>query len=132
MTILGFLRRKCSQIFNAVRGAIPRLSSRVQQSLDTAGESARRLFSWVWHHATGAVLAARNFAAAHPIAFAVLILAILLAHPIMRMIIVVVLGFGPGGVKAGSLAAWIQSTLYGGFVPAGSIFSFFQSFGAGF
>ncbi|CAE6511380.1 unnamed protein product [Rhizoctonia solani] len=40
------------------------------------------------------------------------------------------LGFGAGGVAAGSLAAAIQSAFYGAAVPAGSLFAILQSIGA--
>ena len=40
------------------------------------------------------------------------------------------LGFGSLGVVAGSCAASIQSVCYGGYVPAGSLFSICQSLGA--
>ncbi|EUC53487.1 interferon-induced 6-16 family protein [Rhizoctonia solani AG-3 Rhs1AP] len=40
------------------------------------------------------------------------------------------LGFGAGGVAAGSLAALIQSAIYGAAVPAGSLFALLQSIGA--
>ncbi|KAL2802652.1 hypothetical protein BJX63DRAFT_414522 [Aspergillus granulosus] len=39
------------------------------------------------------------------------------------MIILLSLGFGPAGVVAGSIAAWFQSFMYGGFTPAGGIFA---------
>ena len=38
-----------------------------------------------------------------------------------------IIGFGTLGVKAGSLAAYVQSTVYGGNVVAGSLFSSLQS-----
>ncbi|CUA70983.1 hypothetical protein RSOLAG22IIIB_09261 [Rhizoctonia solani] len=40
------------------------------------------------------------------------------------------LGFTASGVAAGSIAAAIQSALYGGAVPAGTLFAFLQSIGA--
>lgn len=40
------------------------------------------------------------------------------------------IGFGSAGIIAGSLAATWQSTVYGGFVAAGSLFSVLQSIGA--
>ena len=40
------------------------------------------------------------------------------------------LGFGPLGVVAGSCAASFQSVCYGGYTPAGSLFSICQSLGA--
>jgi len=43
--------------------------------------------------------------------------------------IVSALGFGPGGIVAGSAAAGIMSS-YGGFVSAGSLCAVFQSIGA--
>ena len=39
-------------------------------------------------------------------------------------------GFGAGGVVGGSIAAGIQSTVYGGSVGAGSLFALAQSAGA--
>ncbi|KAI9828389.1 MAG: hypothetical protein M1832_002817 [Thelocarpon impressellum] len=36
------------------------------------------------------------------------------------------LGFGSLGLVAGSTAAWLQSTQYGAYVPAGSLFSLAQ------
>ena len=39
-------------------------------------------------------------------------------------------GFSAAGVVAGSLAAFIQSVCYGGFIASCSIFSFLQSVGA--
>ncbi|KAG8689530.1 hypothetical protein FRC08_010905 [Ceratobasidium sp. 394] len=38
-------------------------------------------------------------------------------------------GFGPAGVAAGSAAAATQAALYGGFVPAGSLFAIMTSVG---
>ncbi|KDN39774.1 hypothetical protein RSAG8_08566, partial [Rhizoctonia solani AG-8 WAC10335] len=40
------------------------------------------------------------------------------------------LGFTASGVAAGSLAAAIQSAIYGAAVPAGSLFAIMQSIGA--
>ncbi|KAG8697609.1 hypothetical protein FRC08_006418 [Ceratobasidium sp. 394] len=40
-----------------------------------------------------------------------------------------ILGFGPAGVLAGSLAAWFQSAVYGAFTPAGGIFAILTSIG---
>ncbi|KAJ7032319.1 hypothetical protein C8F04DRAFT_1235467 [Mycena alexandri] len=40
-------------------------------------------------------------------------------------------GFGAGGVVAGSIAAGIQSAFYGGAVASGSLFAIAQSIGAG-
>lgn len=40
------------------------------------------------------------------------------------------LGFGSVGIGAGSIAAGVQSMLYGGLIPAGSIFAVLQSVGA--
>ncbi|KAH8700431.1 hypothetical protein BGW36DRAFT_374121 [Talaromyces proteolyticus] len=39
------------------------------------------------------------------------------------MTIIMTLGFGPGGIIAGSIAAGFQSFMYGGFTPAGGIFA---------
>ncbi|KAI9730288.1 MAG: hypothetical protein M1818_008191 [Claussenomyces sp. TS43310] len=39
-------------------------------------------------------------------------------------------GFGSLGVVAGSIAASIQATQYGGFIPAGGVFALLQYLGA--
>ncbi|KAJ0421100.1 hypothetical protein BJY00DRAFT_283109 [Aspergillus carlsbadensis] len=39
------------------------------------------------------------------------------------MTILLCLGFGPGGIVAGSIAAWFQGWAYGGFTPAGGVFA---------
>lgn len=39
-----------------------------------------------------------------------------------------VIGFGPAGVLAGSIAATVQSVVYGGAVASGSIFALLTSF----
>ncbi|KAL4872255.1 hypothetical protein BDV12DRAFT_193701 [Aspergillus spectabilis] len=39
------------------------------------------------------------------------------------MLLILSLGFGPGGSVAASLATTFQSYLYGGFTPAGGIFA---------
>ncbi|KAI9870136.1 MAG: hypothetical protein M1823_008841, partial [Watsoniomyces obsoletus] len=38
-------------------------------------------------------------------------------------------GFGAAGIKAGSIAAGVQASLYGAAVPAGSVFATLQSWG---
>ncbi|RYO90502.1 hypothetical protein DL766_004033 [Monosporascus sp. MC13-8B] len=43
--------------------------------------------------------------------------------------LVLSLGFGPGGVVFGSLAAAFQSSMYGGFTPAGGLFATLTSLG---
>merc|ERR1712230_92801 len=37
--------------------------------------------------------------------------------------ILMTMGFGPGGILSGSLAAAFQSWMYGGFTPAAGIFA---------
>ncbi|KAI8921086.1 hypothetical protein DFJ77DRAFT_448476 [Powellomyces hirtus] len=49
---------------------------------------------------------------------------------IIVLAMVACLGFGGGGVVAGSVAAGVQSVCYGGAVAAGSLFSLCQSIGA--
>ncbi|KAL5336731.1 hypothetical protein BJX70DRAFT_371887 [Aspergillus crustosus] len=39
------------------------------------------------------------------------------------MLLILSVGFGPGGVVAGSLLATFQAYAYGGFTPAGGIFA---------
>ncbi|XP_015928945.1 interferon alpha-inducible protein 27-like protein 2A [Parasteatoda tepidariorum] len=45
-------------------------------------------------------------------------------------VVVPALGFTAGGVAAGSVAAWIQSTFLGGTIASGGIFAGMQSIGA--
>ncbi|KAG0236273.1 hypothetical protein B0O80DRAFT_495547 [Mortierella sp. GBAus27b] len=52
-----------------------------------------------------------------------------LVLPVALYLIAVLIGFGPFGVIAGSIAA-VWMALHGGFIAAGSIYAFFQSFGA--
>ncbi|TFK47699.1 hypothetical protein OE88DRAFT_1665270 [Heliocybe sulcata] len=52
------------------------------------------------------------------------------AVPSIIMGVVRLLGFGPLGVVAGSVAAAVQSAVYGAFIPAGSLFAAMQSAGA--
>ncbi|CAG8517362.1 10634_t:CDS:1 [Ambispora gerdemannii] len=51
------------------------------------------------------------------------------AGPFIALGGVAVLGFGSGGIAAGSMAAWMMS-LYGGAVPAGGLVATLQSVGA--
>ncbi|PYI31884.1 hypothetical protein BP00DRAFT_446113 [Aspergillus indologenus CBS 114.80] len=43
--------------------------------------------------------------------------------------IISILGFGSLGVVRGSLAAWFQSLMYGGYTPAGGVFAKLTSMG---
>ncbi|KAG8779011.1 hypothetical protein FRC12_024694 [Ceratobasidium sp. 428] len=45
------------------------------------------------------------------------------------LFIPLILGFGPAGILAGSLAAWFQSAVYGAFTPAGGVFAILTSVG---
>ncbi|KAH0834741.1 hypothetical protein J3R83DRAFT_10319 [Lanmaoa asiatica] len=108
------------------------LSDILQEVLKGIGKAGSRLRDELWPHVVGAWNAGKNFVIAHPwytLALIVLVLGVLLAHPLAKAA-VRLLGFEVLGVKAGSIAAQIQSSLFGGFVPAGSFFSFLQSFGA--
>ncbi|RPB07710.1 hypothetical protein P167DRAFT_609324 [Morchella conica CCBAS932] len=48
---------------------------------------------------------------------------------VVVQLLAVVVGFGPAGVVAGSLAAGFQAYAYGAFTPAGGFFAFFTSMG---
>ncbi|OCK94082.1 uncharacterized protein K441DRAFT_612245 [Cenococcum geophilum 1.58] len=61
-----------------------------------------------------------------------LILAVIMTWSITFTIIItliMVLGFGRGGIIAASLAAGFQSLMYGGFTPAGGMFATLTSMG---
>ncbi|KAK0761742.1 hypothetical protein N5P37_004541 [Trichoderma harzianum] len=67
----------------------------------------------------------------HPVEIAATVLLSLLAFGVLVRLMPValeLLGFGELGPTAGSFASWWQST-YGGYVPAESLFSFFQRLG---
>ncbi|KAF7310333.1 hypothetical protein MIND_00407400 [Mycena indigotica] len=86
--------------------------------------------------ATAATAAATATAAAVATAAAAAATAgLIVAAPILVPVALVstlnVIGFGAGGVVAGSLAAAIQSVFYGGAVTSGSAFAIAQSIGAG-
>ncbi|KAH9000111.1 hypothetical protein EDB92DRAFT_1983099 [Lactarius akahatsu] len=66
-----------------------------------------------------------GFVKEHPVFFAVVALGILV---VLTPWAIGALGFGELGPIEGTFAAWWQST-YGGYVPAGSLFSFFQRLG---
>lgn len=66
-----------------------------------------------------------GFVKEHPVFFAVVALGIL---AVLTPWAIGALGFGELGPIEGTFAAWWQST-YGGYVPAGSLFSFFQRLG---
>jgi len=60
------------------------------------------------------------------------IIAILMAWWItftLMITILMTMGFGPGGILSGSLAAAFQSWMYGGFTPAAGIFATLTSVG---
>lgn len=58
----------------------------------------------------------------------------LVALPLVRDMLIAlflkVTGFTASGIKFGSMAALIQSKIYGGIIAKGSLFSYLQSIGA--
>ncbi|KAF8602179.1 hypothetical protein BDV93DRAFT_524206 [Ceratobasidium sp. AG-I] len=52
------------------------------------------------------------------------------ASGLITFVVIPLIGFTPGGVAANSIAASIQSAVYGGNVTSGSIFAILQSLGA--
>ncbi|KAN0085766.1 hypothetical protein V8E55_006900 [Tylopilus felleus] len=137
-------------------GWLDSLFETMSNMITTVRDALSRFFRALWADVVAAGTTARNFGASqkfpwwrlkwimntffsynsvreHPklvIALVILILAVLLVHPVTRMIVREIFGFGSPGVRGGSFATRIQANFFGGFVPAGSIFSFFQSFGA--
>lgn len=75
---------------------------------------------------TGLVNRITDLACAHPTATAVVVGAA--AAPLIPIVVLPILGFGTGGVGAGTAAAWWMST-YGGLIKAGSTISLLQSAG---
>ncbi|KAJ7061695.1 hypothetical protein C8F01DRAFT_1138143 [Mycena amicta] len=71
----------------------------------------------------------------HPVAAVATGVGLVIATPILAPMAMVgtlnAVGFGAGGVVAGSMAAGIQSIFYGGAVASGSAFAIAQSIGAG-
>ncbi|KAF8122563.1 hypothetical protein EV363DRAFT_1274470 [Boletus edulis] len=113
-----------------------RLSQIPSRIFNASVDAASRLFSASWRHLVNGWNAARDFAAAHPkfttavTALVALVLAILFLQLLAKGIVTEIFGFGCPGIRAGSIAAKIQSFFFGGSVPAGSFFSILQSFGA--
>ncbi|KAJ7712960.1 hypothetical protein B0H16DRAFT_1811710 [Mycena metata] len=77
----------------------------------------------------------RRFREDYPTAATAAAVGLAITAPIAGPIVLVgalnAVGFGAGGVVAGSIAAGIQSAFYGGAVASGSLFAIAQSIGAG-
>ncbi|KIL66900.1 hypothetical protein M378DRAFT_160444 [Amanita muscaria Koide BX008] len=100
-------------ILNGLENAL-KASAPMGQAMKDAYEKAAQVVADIW-----------GFAKEHPVFCALVALGILV---ILLPWAIEVLGFGELGPTEGSFAAWWQST-YGGSVPAGSLFSFFQRLG---
>ncbi|KAF8122564.1 hypothetical protein EV363DRAFT_1182471 [Boletus edulis] len=113
-------------------GWLDLLTETLHKILNSAGEAGSHLFDALWPHVQWAWNAVKDLVIKHPqimVAVVILLLGVLLIQPLARGV-VQALGFGGSGVRAMSIASQIQASLYGGYVPKGSLFSFLQSFGA--
>ncbi|KAH9004513.1 hypothetical protein EDB86DRAFT_2767196, partial [Lactarius hatsudake] len=90
-----------------------------------AGAPMGQAMKDVYERVVQAVADVWGFVKEHPVFFAVVALGIL---AVLTPWAIGALGFGELGPIEGTFAAWWQST-YGGYVPAGSLFSFFQRLG---
>ncbi|PLB43405.1 hypothetical protein P170DRAFT_441804 [Aspergillus steynii IBT 23096] len=101
------------------------LAQTLLQSLETAIQSGAKTAKPATDALSRAKAEAYDFATDHPVYTTVLALGVLV---ILAPWVLEVLGFGELGPLEGSFAAWWQR-LYAGYVPRGSLFSFFQRLG---
>ncbi|KAI9457774.1 hypothetical protein BJY52DRAFT_1271207 [Lactarius psammicola] len=109
----GWYENLAASVLNGLENAL-KAGATMGQAMKDAYEKSAQVVRDVW-----------GFVKEHPVFFAVVALGILV---IMAPWALEVLGFGELGPIEGTFAAWWQST-YAGYVPKGSLFSFFQRLG---
>lgn len=109
----GWYENLAASVLNGLENAL-KAGAPMGQAMKDAYEKAAQVVGEVWGYIKG-----------HPVFFTLVALAILV---ILMPWAVEVLGFGELGPIEGTFAAWWQST-YRGYVPARSLFSFFQRLG---
>ncbi|KAH9042995.1 hypothetical protein EDB84DRAFT_1248643, partial [Lactarius hengduanensis] len=109
----GWYESLAASVLNGLENAL-KAGAPMGQVMRDAYEKAAQVVGDVW-----------EYTKEHPVFFAITALGILV---ILAPWAIEVLGFGELGPIEGTFAAWWQST-YNGYVPARSLFSFFQRLG---
>ncbi|KIL66898.1 hypothetical protein M378DRAFT_74719 [Amanita muscaria Koide BX008] len=109
----GWYEDLAAAVLNGLESAL-KAAAPMGQAMKDAHDKAAQVVADIW-----------GFAKEHPVFCAVVALGILV---ILAPWAIEVLGFGELGPIEGTFAAWWQSR-YAGYVPAGSLFSFFQRLG---
>lgn len=109
----GWYESLAASVLNGLENAL-KAGAPMGQVMKDAYEKAAQVVGDVW-----------EYTKEHPVFFAITALGILV---ILAPWAIEVLGFGELGPIEGTFAAWWQST-YNGYVPARSLFSFFQRLG---
>ncbi|KAF1929466.1 uncharacterized protein M421DRAFT_100559 [Didymella exigua CBS 183.55] len=100
---------------------LEKLGAALQGAHDRLGPAVRDAYNKAWQAANEI----EGFVIQHPIMCTVIALGVLV---VIAPWAIEALGFAEPGPVEGSFASWWQST-YGGLVPKGSLFSFFQRLG---
>ncbi|KAH7398867.1 hypothetical protein DE146DRAFT_510127 [Phaeosphaeria sp. MPI-PUGE-AT-0046c] len=106
---------------NLAKCILEKLSLALQQAHDNLGPVVRNAYHMAWDVAKGI----EGFVVEHPMFCTIIALGVLV---IIAPWVIEALGFAELGPVEGTFASWWQST-YGGLIPKGSLFSFFQRLG---
>ncbi|KAI9440355.1 hypothetical protein H4582DRAFT_1936386 [Lactarius indigo] len=109
----GWYEGLAAAVLNGLENAL-KAGASMGQAMKDAYEKVTQVVADIW-----------GFVKEHPVFFTIVALGILV---VLAPWAIGALGFGELGPIEGTFAAWWQST-YGGYVPAGSLFSFFQRLG---
>ncbi|KAL7927950.1 hypothetical protein ACQKWADRAFT_278315 [Trichoderma austrokoningii] len=121
---LGWSEMLAKRILNALVGAIRDGHDKMGPAFAKAYDDAVKEADSVFHQL---VQEARD----HPLELAATVLITVIAIGVLVVLspyVLELLGFGELGPIAGTFASWWEST-YAGYIPAGSMFSFFQRLG---
>ncbi|KAH7392591.1 hypothetical protein BKA66DRAFT_557857 [Pyrenochaeta sp. MPI-SDFR-AT-0127] len=106
---------------NIAKRVLERLAQALQDAHERLGPTVRDAYHKAWETAKSI----EGFVIEHPIMCMIIALGVLV---IIAPWVLEALGFAELGPVEGSFASWWQAT-YGGLVPKGSLFSFFQRLG---
>ncbi|KAM0483145.1 hypothetical protein ACHAPX_002591 [Trichoderma viride] len=121
---LGWSEMLAKRVLNALVGAIREGRDKMGPAFAKAYDDAAKEADSVFH---SLVEDARN----HPLELVATVLITVIAIGVLVVLapyVLELLGFGELGPTAGTFASWWEST-YAGYIPAGSMFSFFQRLG---
>ncbi|PNP42487.1 hypothetical protein TGAMA5MH_05228 [Trichoderma gamsii] len=121
---LGWSEMLAKRVLNALVGAIREGRDKMGPAFTKAYDDAAKEADSVFHQL---VEDAKN----HPLELVATVLITVIAIGVLVALapsVLELLGFGELGPVAGTFASWWEST-YAGYIPAGSMFSFFQRLG---